>query len=123
MLSPNLEVIIQRDHVTVRNLETGRTTSVAAPFSCEHLLVDDSDIFEHASYLAIKEVVASSFWSFPRVTILAPGRQLHNIEQKVIRDAMRNAGARRVAFHESVQRLDEQAPSRAAYIESAKRKR
>ena len=122
MLAPNLEVVIEPNHLSVRNLRSGQSASVDAPFSCSHLLVDDVDILEHACEQAMKRV-ARGFWLFPRVTVSTAGRPIHNIEVKIIRDAFTNVGASRVVFEQSVERLDEQGEARSAYVEAAKRKR
>jgi predicted GNAT family N-acyltransferase len=123
MIFPDLEVIIQPNHVSVRNLDSGHFASAEAPFSCSHLLVDDVDILEHACHQLLKEAVSATWFSFPRVKVSTAGRPIHNIERKIIRDALQNAGARQVVIDPSIQVLDEQPAIRSAYIEKAKRKR
>ena len=122
MIAPNLEVVIEPNRLSVRNLNSGQFASVDAPFSCSHLLVDDVDILEHACGRAMKRV-ARGFWLFPRITVSTAGRAIHNIEVKIIRDAFTNAGASRVVLDQSVRRLDEQRQPRSAYLEAAKLKR
>jgi hypothetical protein len=122
MLTPKLEVVIRHNHISVRNLDSGKTASAAAPFSCDHLLVDDIDIFEHAANGALKAVTAT-LWSFPTLIVSKVGQPIHIVEEKVIRHALLNAGASRVVLDGSVERVNEQSIARAAYVEGVKQKR
>ncbi|WP_300973903.1 hypothetical protein [Sphingomonas sp. LHG3406-1] len=124
MLSPKLEVVITPNRIAVRNVGSGATATADAPFSCSHLLADDIDILEHAAQGAMKQVVGGGFLpSYPIVEVSTGGRPLHQVERKVIRDALANAGASKVHFAPSVTDVDEQADARAAYIAAAKRRR
>jgi hypothetical protein len=123
MLFPSLEVVIQTNRISVRNTKSGETDSADAPFSCSHQLIQDVDIFEHACNQLFKQAAGTSWWSFLLTTVSVPGRALHSIEQKVIGDLLKNAGARQVFFAESVSACEEQLASQLAYVERAKRKR
>ena len=122
MLFPRLDVVVRPNHISVRSLDSGQVASAEGPFSCDHLLVDDVDILEHVIRRALHQF-AGRFWSFPRVVASTDGQPIHRIEQKVIRDALLNAGASRVVLNQSIHVIDEQTAARAAYIEQAKRKR
>lgn len=122
MLFPQLEVTIQANRVSVRNMDSGTTGSADAPFSCSHQLISDVDIFEHACSKLLKHASGSPWWSFPRLAVVVPGRELHSIERKVIEDLLKNAGAQQVTFVESNRACEEQLPSQLAYVGSAKRK-
>lgn len=122
MLRPNLEVVLRANHISVRNLDSGRCASAEAPFSCSHLLVDDVDILEHAMHQLLREL-ASSWWLFPRVTVSTAGRAIHSLERRIIRDALQNAGASQVVLDPTILSCDEERSSQRAYIEKAMRKR
>lgn len=121
MLRPKLEAVVQPDRITVRNLGSGQVATAEGPFSCDHLLIDDVDIFEHVFQRALAEV-GCRLWSFPEVTINTDGRRLHTIELGMIQNAVRNAGASRVDLNPAVQALDEQAVARSTYVRHANRK-
>jgi hypothetical protein len=123
MIFPNLEVVIQPNRLSVRNLDSGRSASADAPFSCSHLLVDDVDILEHACHELLRQAVGTSWFSFPRVRVSIPGRSVHNAERKIIRDALQNAGAGQVILDPTVPVCGEQAAAQSAYVEKVKRKR
>ena len=122
MLFPNLEISIQANRVSVRNMDTGASGSADAPFSCSHQLISNVDIFEHACRDVFNHASGTSWWSLPRMTVRVPGRELHAIERKVIDDLLTNAGAQRVTFAEDSLACEEQLASQIAYSESAKRK-
>ncbi len=121
-LIPTLEVVLQPDRISVRNLASGKIATAEAPFSCSHVLASDVDILEHAALLLFRQTAGSS-WVFPRVKVSIPGRSIHAIERKVIRDAMLNAGAKDVSFESNVRSCDERTPAQQAYVEAAMRKR
>ena len=123
MLFPNLEASIQTDRISIRNLAYEQDASADAPFSCSHQLIDDVDIFEHACHQLLKQVLSTSWWSFPRVRVSTPGRPLHTIEMRVIRELLQNAGAHEVTFDPSISACDEQRSAQRAYVEKASRKR
>ena len=72
---------------------------------------------------AFHDLADRRFWSFPRVLACTDGRPIHGIEQKIIREALLNAGASLVTFKDTVRLIDEQQSARAAYIQRAKRKK
>jgi len=123
MLFPNLEVTVQPNPVSVRNLDTGQTAAAEAPFSCGHLLVDDMDLLERACWHALKQGVGGSWWTFPRVSVSTQGRAIHHIEGKMIQDALKNAGAQQVTLSPTIQFCDEQRSAREAYVEKEMRRR
>jgi hypothetical protein len=123
MMFPDLEVTVQPNHISVRNLDSGHVASAEAPFSCSHLLIDDVDIFEHACLQLLREAAPSRWFVFPRLKVSTAGRPIHNAEMRIIRGALQNTGARKVVLDASIQILDEQTASRNAYAEKAKRKR
>jgi actin-like ATPase involved in cell morphogenesis len=114
LLQTEMTVTITPNTVSARSPKYGRSTSVVAPFSCSHQLVADFDILENALKDALKEVSGSP-WTFPRLTILIPGRHTHVIERHAIRDAATNAGAFEVLF-ENVRECAEDEAARAAYV-------
>jgi hypothetical protein len=122
VLRPRLQVVIRPNQVSVTNVTSGKTESATAPFSCSHLLVDDTDILERACWLVLR-AVTGTFWSFPVVTVSTAGRAIHGVEVKVIKDAISNAGASRVWIDDSVELLNEQSSDRLAYVEQANRRR
>ena len=123
-IAPTLEIVIQPNHVSARNLDSGVFGAAKAPFSCSHLLCDDIDILEHACNQLFRKVTGrSSVWSFPRVKVSVPSRAIHVVERKVIEDALLNAGASQVFLEPSVQILNEDGEARTAYVEKAMRTR
>ena len=123
MLFPDLEVVIQPNRISVRNMDSGKTGSADAPFSCNHQLIQNVDIFEHTCSQLFKRAAGKWWWTFPRMTVSVPGRPLHCIERKVIGDLLKNAGAQQITFAESNLACEDQLASQLAYVESAKRKR
>ena len=121
-LVSNLEVTIQPNHIAVRNLDSGEFAAMNAPFSCGHLIASDIDILEHAANQLLKRTTAG-LWSFPRAKVSIPGRIVHNVERKVISDALTNAGASQVSFDPTIQSCDEQDAAQTAYVARAMQKR
>ena len=121
-LIPILEVVLQPNRISVRNLRSGKIATAEAPFSCSHVLASDVDILEHAALQLFRQT-SGSWWFFPRVKVSIPGQSIHSIERKVIRDAMLNAGANDVSFDSNVRSCDEQTPTQQAYVQAAMRKR
>jgi actin-like ATPase involved in cell morphogenesis len=119
---PQLVVTIQPNHLSVRHESEQQSFATDAPFSCGHMLVSDIDILEHAASKVFKRLVPRGFWSFPHVLIMTDSR-LHWLERKVIRDAMTNAGARRVEFADSIPDCEEATAARSAYIREASAKK
>lgn len=114
LLGVDLSATISPNAVVARNVKTGQSASVSAPFSCSHQLVSDIDILEEA----LKDVMArtaAAWWAFPRLTVSVSSRELHAIERKAIRDAAINAGASSVMF-DTVRDCAEDELARSAYV-------
>ncbi len=122
MLFPNLEVTIQANWISIRNLGSGQIVSADAPFSCAHQLVDDASIFEHACHQLLKRA-GTYWWSFPRTKVSIPGRPIHTIERRIVRELLQNAGAHQVTFHLNSLDCEEQRSAQEAYVEMESRKR
>lgn len=122
MLFPSLELTIQSNRISVRNLDTGRTASADAPFSCSHQFIDDVVILEHACHQLLKRGSGTAWWSFPRIRVSVPGRALHCIERKAIHDVLKNIGAHQISFDDG-SLCEEQRSNQLSYVERAKRKR
>ena len=120
-----VSVRIGHDRLTVHRADKRQTAYAIAPFSCDHSLVSDVDILEHAMSRALKELGLGGLLSFSTVTvsIATEGNPLHGQGGKVITDAFKNAGAREVLFDSSVVDCDDRRAEREAYVAAHTEKR
>ena len=121
---PTLEVVVQPNRVSVRNLASGSFATADAPFSCSHLMADSAEILEHTCNRLFMETAdpLSRFFAFPTVRVSTAGRTIHALERETIRNALLNCGASKVIFEPPVQVCEEQASRRTDYVKRASRK-